>query len=253
MNGVKPFSKQLMGELLKKVDTLQSSIAGPHYAAFDADGTLWDTDVGENFFQYLIDHCNLLELKNIDPWEHYEKLKQQNPPVAYLWLAQLCANTPVDVVRDWAEKAALPAADHVFVSQKELIQELLNRDIHIFIVSASVHWAVEGAAPAIGLKRENALGVKTKVINNLVTREGDGPVTWREGKRLALLEQTKGVRPLLCSGNTSGDVQLLECSQGIALAIQSQLPDSFHATLFNDEQVLYKAAQKNNWYTHSFK
>ena len=43
-------------------------------AAFDADGTLWDTDLGENFFQYQI------EYKQIplppEPYEYYLNKKE---------------------------------------------------------------------------------------------------------------------------------------------------------------------------------
>jgi phosphoserine phosphatase len=248
----KPFPKPLLNGILRQVDELIKTLPAPHYAAFDADGTLWDNDVGENFFQYQIDHCDIPLLKTLDPWDHYEALKKKHPPDAYLWLAQLCDGRPIEEVREWSRRAAEKEAPRVFDSQRDLIRELVDRGVKIFVVSASVHWAVEGALPAIGLKAENALGVKTKIVDGKVSLEGDGPVTWREGKRLALLEKTAGVRPLLSSGNTSGDIHLLECSQGVALAVQSQLPDSFHAKLFDDEQTLLKLAKQNNWLTHSF-
>jgi hypothetical protein len=79
-----------------------------------------------------------------------------------------------------------------------------------------------------------------------------GTVTWREGKRVALLEKTKGIAPLFCSGNSSGDIHLLECASLIQLAVQTQLPGSSHTNLFQDEQKLLSVAQERQWLTHHF-
>ena len=43
------------------------------YAAFDADGTLWDTDLGENFFNYQIDQKQVPLPAN--PFQHYLEMK----------------------------------------------------------------------------------------------------------------------------------------------------------------------------------
>lgn len=250
---VKPFSPELTTSILNTIDTLLKATPGPHYAAFDADGTLWDGDVGENFFQYQIDHCQLPALKGLDPWEHYLSLKKKHPPTAYLWLAQICADYPIAEVREWSKLAVEKFPLPVFESQKKLIQELLQRQIHVSVVSASVQWAVEGAVSHVGLPAEAALGVKTQVVGGVVTRDGDGPITWREGKPLALLARTQGRQPILCAGNSSGDIHLLECSQGVRLALQTQLPITAHPKLYEDEQQLLAIARQKGWLIHSFK
>ena len=188
---VKPFSNELTEQILSQIDAYLDKNEGPHYAAFDADGTLWDSDVGENFFQYQIDFCDLAPLKAMDPWKHYGSLKKNHPPDAYLWLAQLCAPHPVEEIREWAQETLTSFPPVVLASQKNLITELLKRKIKVFVVSASTHWAVEAAVSLVGLSPESALGVKTKVVNGLVTKEQDGAITWREGKRTALLEKTQ--------------------------------------------------------------
>lgn len=192
---VKPFSNELTEQILSQIDAYLRKNEGPHYAAFDADGTLWDSDVGENFFQYQIDFCSLPALKTMDPWKHYNGLKKIHPPDAYLWLAQLCSPFPVEEIREWAEETLTSFPPVVLEAQKTLIHELLKRKIKVFVVSASTHWAVEAAVTLVGLTAESALGVKTKVVNGLVTKEQDGPITWREGKRIALLEKPKAWRP----------------------------------------------------------
>lgn len=238
---VKPFSTELKKQILNRIDEYIANTAGPYYAAFDADGTLWDSDVGENFFQYQIDFCNLPALKNLDPWAHYLNLKKQHPPDAYRWLAQLCEPYPLTQIQSWAKEALQQFPLKVLKPQKELVEEFLKRNIQVFIVSASTHWAVEAATSLVGLPAGSALGVKST-----------GTVTWREGKRVALLEKTNGIAPLFCSGNSSGDIHLLECASLLRLAVQTQLPSSSHTNLFLDEQKLLSLAQERNWLTHHF-
>jgi phosphoserine phosphatase len=249
---VKPFPTELTEQILSQIDSYIGQNEGPHYAAFDADGTLWDSDVGENFFQYQIDFCDLAPLKSMDPWKHYLGLKKNHPPDAYLWLAQLCAPFPVEEIREWAQETLTSFPPVVLASQRSLIVELLKRKIKVFVVSASTHWAVEAAISLVGLPPESALGVKTKVVNGLVTKEQEGAITWREGKRTALLEKTQGVKPLFCSGNSSGDLHLLECSSLLRLAVQTQPATSKHASLFQDEQTLLAIAKERGWLTHNF-
>jgi phosphoserine phosphatase len=140
----------------------------------------------------------------------------------------------------------------VLASQKLLVAELLKRKIQIFVVSASTHWAVEAAVSLVGLNPECALGVKTKVVNGLVTKEQEGSITWREGKRTALLAKTQGVAPIFCSGNSSGDLHLLECSTLVRLAVQTQTVLSENTGLFQDEQKLLAIAKERGWLTHHF-
>lgn len=254
MSRVKPFSSELLKTILNSVDeSIKNAPNTPHYAAFDADGTLWDSDVGENFFQYKIDNCNLPALQGIsDPWEYYFTMKKKHPPDAYLWLAQICSPFPIEEVEGWALEATKKFPLAVLEPQVQLISELKARNIEVFCVSASVQWAVAAAMPLVGLKKENGIGVVTKVENGLVGKESGGPITWREGKAQALLQRTKNVLPLFCSGNSSGDIHLLELARSQALAVQTQLNDSTHANLLEDEQKLFALAKEKSWLTHSF-
>lgn len=249
---VKPFSPTLLKQILDPIDAYILKNPGPHFAAFDADGTLWNSDVGENFFQYQIDFCKLPDLQGLDPWAHYLALKKKHPPDAYLWLAQICHQHQISEVQRWAQQALQKFPLDVLAPQKELIEALLLRGVQIFIVSASTHWAVEAAAGLVGLTSAAACGVKTKVVNSVVTKEQDGPITWREGKSLTILEKTGGIAPLFCSGNSSGDLHLLECASLVRLAVQTQTPSTAHASLLMDELKLFAHATQKGWLTHHF-
>ena len=215
----------------------------PWIAAFDADGTLWDTDLGELFFDYEIRHSRL-SLPS-DPWLHYLTTKKTDTPKAYLWLAQINAGVPLSTVRDWAEKAYTGLNPFpIFDFQKRLIQFLLQEEFEIYIVTASVKWAVEPGARRLGVPIENVLGITTATESGLVTALQEGPITWREGKATALLARTAQVHPILCAGNTTGDTALLETASDVRLAVLSQQPGEH---LYATEMELQKIATERSW------
>ena len=223
---------------------------GPFYAAFDADGTLWDSDLGEQFFQYQIDHSQLPHLVGVDPWEYYESTKKVDPIKAYLWLAQINAGQPLEKVRQWARESVEKSGARVFEPQKEMISWLKNEGVEVFIVTASIQWAVEPAAQMVGIDFSHVMGIQTSTDDQgLVTNIQKGPITWREGKAQALLERTNKVKPVFCSGNTLGDISLIETSIGGRLCIQTQIEKN---GLYEEESKLFEHAVANNWPVHHF-
>ncbi len=244
------FSDKLLDQIKADVEKAMKSFSGPYYAAFDADGTLWDSDLGEQFFQYQIDRCNLETLNNIDPWEYYETTKQTDPVAAYLWLAQINAGHSLEQVRQWAKECVDTKGARVFESHKTLIKWLQEMGVETLIVTASIQWAVEPAGMLAGIPYENVMGIQTAIDENgIVTKEQFGPITWRDGKAEALLERTKGVAPVFCSGNTLGDIALIAASQGGRLCSQTQVEEN---GLFWEEQKLLEHAKLNNWAVHHF-
>lgn len=247
---IRPFSQQLIDELRTQVLKAKERTPGPHYAAFDADGTLWDSDLGEQFFQYQIDHCGLAPLKKGDPWGYYNSTKEVDPIKAYLWLAQISAGVALSEVRQWAKDCVDRHGARIFSPQKQMIQWLQEQDIEVFIVTASIQWAVEPAGEKVGIPFENVIGIQTQTDSQgRVTSEQKGVITWREGKAKALLERTQGVAPLFCSGNTYGDIALLETSQGGRLCIQTQTEKN---SLYEEERRLRIHAEDQGWLMHHF-
>lgn len=245
----KPFSQEFKEQLYSEIDALLASKPGPHVAAFDADGTLWDFDLGEAFFHYQIQNSRL----NLPraPYQYYLDMKAKNPPQAYLWLAQISQGKRIEQVRAWAEDCVekygkLP----IFPDIKELIDYLISKQVTVYVVTASIKWAVEPGAKRLGIPYEQVIGVQTKIINGLVTDQQEGEITYRKGKPLALLNMTQGVSPILCAGNTTGDLQLLESSIGVRLAVGSSgAGEDIYAT----ESELAKIAIENKWFYHRFR
>lgn len=243
---MKPLPSEKMQAIQAKVRQALKDGANP-VAAFDADGTLWKCDMGENFFQYKIE--NKLVNLPADPWAEYERLKIESHPKAYLWLAQILEGKDMSEVRKWA-KAALgkfkPEVP-IFPWQKELISFLKAEGVKVHIVTASITWAVEPAAHLLGVAFEDVIGIETFVRDNKVTTEQKGSISYREGKVTALLERTNGKVPVLASGNSLGDLALLESATDVALV---NVSDTHEDHNYGTEQELLSIGKKRGWFTH---
>jgi phosphoserine phosphatase len=229
---------------------LESKSQPQPVAAFDADGTLWNADMGESFFQFQIKN-HLIPNLPPDPWRHYHDMKAGGDPrPAYLWLAQINKGFSLDKIREWSESnvkemSPLP----IFEEQQTLIEWLISKGVAVYVVTASVKWAVEPAAKQLGIPRDRVLGVATKSNNNILTDIQEGLMTYREGKAAALLQATGGIKPFFCAGNTLGDLHLLKSSTGIALAVQGARKGT---ELFATENELQSEAKINEWLRYSF-
>lgn len=246
----KDFAPDLWSQIDSAIDESLKNDAPP-VAAFDADGTLWDTDLGENFFKFQIRHQLLPGLPK-DPWTHYreQKMKDGNPRPAYLWLAQINSGLQISQVRAWAEQAVneykpLP----IFDPQRKLIDKLHSKGVHVYVVTASIKWAVEPGARRLGIPQERVLGVETMIQNGLVTDQAFGHMTYREGKSEALLAATQGHSPFLCSGNTPGDLFLLRAATHIQLAVGGTQPGH---ELYSTEEKFRTQAKEQGWLIHRF-
>jgi len=251
MSKLKTYPESLLTEIRSKALNL-SNPEKKIYAAFDADGTLWNTDMGEIFFHWQIKHLKLEAFKKIptDPWTHYQQLKKDNPPKAYLWLAQICEGYTISEVQSWAESALNEApAFNLFSAQKELINLLQSMSVKIFIVTASVKWSVEPAARLYNIPADQVIGVHTKIVNGRVTSHQQDSITYRSGKVEALLNKTSGTKPFLCSGNSIGDLELLASATDFSITVRSESEGS---SLFETEEKLYQEAIKNRWLCFQF-
>lgn len=245
------FSSEIWKTIYETTEkVLQQNKGQKVLAAFDADGTLWDTDHGENFFQYQIDH-RLVDLPQ-DPWRYYREYKQANndPRPAFLWLAQVCQGRSLAQIQKWAEESFLQQDQNlIFGEQKKLIQYFLSQGIEVAIVTASVAWAVEPGARWLGVPIQNVIGVRTTVENGIVTDIANGPVTYREGKVAGLKQAFPNAHCFFAAGNTTGDLELLAHASDLRLAVTATIPGN---RVHESELELQKYAYNHGWMRHSF-
>jgi HAD superfamily phosphoserine phosphatase-like hydrolase len=216
-------------------------------AAFDADGTLWDTDLGENFFKWQIANSGLKLPAN--PWEHYRREKEEGDTrKAYLWLAQINAGQSIAKVRQWAKSAM--GSPPLFADMQKLIQKLKAKGVEVFVITASVKWAVEPGAELYGIDHDHVLGIQTEIDSQgLVQSTQKGFITWREGKPAALLDRTGNRPAFLCGGNTMGDFALLESATRLRIAVGAA-PEGHE--LWETEEKLRSESLKRGWFSHRF-
>ncbi len=223
----------------------------PKIAAFDADGTIWDTDLSDHFFTYQVEQ-KLLKNLPADPWAHFNHLLQIDPAQGLVWLAQVNAGLPIDTIRAWTQaffdqiQPKLP----IFHDQAKLIKKLLENDFEVYIITGSVSWVVEPAAAHFGIPRENVLGMRTEIVDGIISNKPSYPLTWQKGKPENLLAKTKNQPPLIAAGNTMGDFELLQTATHLQIVISSHKP---HEYLYQTEQTLKQHAEKAGWLTHSFR
>lgn len=247
----KDFSLNTWNQIQNLTEKVLNESPGPHYAAFDADGTLWDMDMGEAFFDFQIKKCGLKGLPP-DPWQYYNHEKEfGDTRKAYLWLAQINKGQTLKQVHAWAKqcKQEIPNIP-LFPAQQKLIEYFQSKSVEIFIVTASVKWAVEPAADLYGIDYAHVMGIETETTDGIVTDKQKGNITWREGKAERILQMTGGKKPFFACGNTMGDFHLLECASEIRLAVASHNESE---ELFKTETQLTEEAQKRHWLHHRFR
>lgn len=243
----KDYSSDIWNRINTTLDQVLKQDSAP-VAAFDADGTLWDTDLGETFFHHQIDN-KLVKLPE-HPWEHYEDLKSADPRKAYLWLAQICQGQTLEQVHQWAidaVKGHFPVP--VFLEQKKVIDLFLSKGVQVYIITASVKWAVEPGAEMLGLTKDSVIGIETQLDGDKISDRQKGLITYREGKVEALLEKTNGKKPFFASGNTMGDFNLLQAATHLSLAVSAASRDD---KIFKTENELQMNAEKFSWLSHRF-
>ncbi len=244
---LKPWPKEKLNKLLADLEAHRPK--GRAVAAFDADGTMWDTDLGEGLFSYQIKN-KLVPLPD-DPWAHYEHLKSHvSNHVAFLWLAQINKGVPLKQVQEWAE-SAVKEMDPVpiYDEQWKILEKLTELQVEIYIVTASIKWAVEPGARRLKLNAEQVLGIETEVVNGIVTEKQKGVLTYREGKAEAIVAHTGGVKPYFAAGNTEGDKWLLESATALRLVMSSAPEDMEN---WSTEKTMLTLAEKRGWYSHRY-
>lgn len=246
-----PFSPNKISEIRDQIDQALEGVKNP-VAAFDADGTLWSHDAGEQFFEFEFKN-QLVEGLPEDPWAHYRHLKSEvSKEAAYLWLAQINAGKTLDEVRQWALdclEAHKPTP--IFPEQKAIIEHLQSKGVDVYVVTASIKWAVEPGAALYGIDHDHVIGITTRIENGIVTTEQGGPITYREGKVSGLLEKTNGIAPFYAAGNTEGDLPLLESSTHLKMVMASA-PKEIDPDMYKTEQGMISLAKERGWLYHSY-
>ncbi len=204
--------------LQNKILTLLQRQPTPHIAAFDADGTLWSTDMGDEFLKAFAQTAGHEHV-----FQHYLTMRWGGQKrEALIYACQVVAGMSPDAVDAFCEELfQRHLKSSVFPLMQEFLAWLLSKNVQVYIVTASPSWAVVPGAHFLGLEAENVLGLKTSLRNGFYTDELCTPYTSGEGKATALKQACLASHPFLTAGNTPDDLALLRLSRGLKVAVRS--------------------------------
>jgi phosphoserine phosphatase len=156
-----------MSPLEPGIESLALEVAGRGAratVAFDADGTLWSGDIGEDLLRWLEATGRLPEPVQTGAYARYEDLFASDPPAAFAFCVQAMKGLKVEDVERWsAELFEASFRARVFPGMLRLLEVFRRAGAAIALVSASNAITVRAAAKAMGLEPGLVLAVEGRV------------------------------------------------------------------------------------------
>jgi phosphoserine phosphatase len=215
-------------------------------AAFDADGTLWDEDVGiatqpgqrpdpkkVGFFEFLME-------KKAYPKERMPMLERRwKQYLAGKFSSEDMYNLMVTAAEGMPEKRMEALADEfvrkhdlgIYEPMAKLVRTLDKVGITPYVVSGSPRWVVAAGAKLLGIPKTRVIGLSAVVKDGKLTGTLETPIPWEKGKAQRILDIG---RPLLVAGNSYGDLQMLNIANEVRLVV-------------NPGKDIIDKAKKRNW------
>jgi phosphoserine phosphatase len=207
----------------------------PRAAVFDADGTLWRGDVGEDFLRFLAS-TGVLPGGGAGAFARYEALHHERPVDAYAWAVEVMAGLPEDHLRSLCHDFfARRFLGRVYPWVRALFEVLHQRGVSVWICSASPRWIVEAGGQALGVPLERVIGVDAELEGGRLTAQVKRPVTAGPGK-VTWLER-HGLAWGFAAGNGELDVDMLERAPHRLVV----------ATFDGPENALVRRARQDGW------
>lgn len=221
---------------------LERHAAHPCAIAFDADGTLWDGDVGEHFFDFalredLFRDAALPALRALAAQYHQPLLDNPTQQAAVLMAAWRREEVPERVACEfmaWGFAGWAPAELHEHVLRALDEFELERRyyaplmgvldwahshDHWAFVVSASPSFVVEPAVERLGIAAHRVLACGVAVRSTLMLPQLTPPLPYAEGKVQALRRVLQERNLLAAFGDNHFDEALLRSAR-VAVAVR---------------------------------
>jgi phosphoserine phosphatase len=205
-------------------------------AAFDADGTLWRGDVGEDLLRALEGGDQLPKFRGRrDVYAEYERRVLTDPADAFAFAVSAMEGMVEAELETFCSKLLGPQmADRTFPFARDLVQALGRLGNEVWVVSASPVWAVWPGTDLLGVPRARVIGTTARVVAGRLTSEVSQPVPTLSGKAVRLTEA--GVRPSLTVGNSLLDLGLLGAGE-----------QSFVVLAQGDTGELARTARSRGW------
>lgn len=204
--------------------------------AFDADGTLWRGDVGEDLLRFLAAEGHLPRHRSRSGiYAEYERRVAQDPADAYAYAVEVMEDLPESELEALCARFFQARYEgRVFPWVRGFFDAVRERGYAVWIVSASPRWPVVAGAAALGVPASQVIGVDCECEGGRLSRRVKRPVPCGEGKVHWLREH--GVRPALAVGNGDLDLPMLAFAER-AIAVAP----------WGEDNALVQAARDRRW------
>ncbi len=209
----------------------------PKLAAFDCDGTLWDGDAGEGFFDWEIKRSVIpQDLARAARARHaeYKAGKVSEDDMCGEMVTLHNGMLEEDLQRFAAEFFAEKFVRRIFPEMRELVDQLLRSGCEVWAVSSTNEWVIRSAVKYFGISEANILAAAVQIDEGTITdrlvRVPSGP-----GKPQAIREVIKRF-PDAVFGNSRWDVDMLELAR--------------NAYAINPNPDLEETAKSRGWTVH---
>jgi HAD superfamily phosphoserine phosphatase-like hydrolase len=232
-----PIPRESARDLLDRIEGAWGALRGARAVlAFDADGTLWDGDVGTELFEAL------LAERGVRP-EVEAALRREaaefgvaaegsaHEVATALYAAFFAATYPEDrafammawCFGGWLEGEVRAFADRVLAARgldarlrpslRPIVDWAHSRGVDVFVVSASPQVVVERGVTRLGIAPERVLAMRPSLRDGRLAPELSAPPTYGDGKILALQRATSS-RPVLAAfGDSAYDAPMLRIAR----------------------------------------
>ena len=216
--------------------------AGPPCAlAFDADGTLWSGDVGDDVFRFAVTHGRLreaarAELERQAETRGFEAFPDVNATAKHLFEAYVAGRYPE---RDMCELMTWCYAGHTLSEMRDLVAEALHaahhtqrlheelrpildfargQGVRTVVISASPRATVELAASVWGFAAPDIAASTPLVTEGIICAQMDGAVPYAATKCSAGRALMGDARWVASFGDNVFDLEMLrEAELGVAV------------------------------------
>ena len=209
----------------------------PRLAVFDCDGTLWEGDAGEGFFDWELDHGLLSE--EIARWARpryaaYKAGKVSEDDMCGEMVTMHRGLTEAEVQRAAHRFFEETFRSHIFPEMRDLVQRLRKAGCDVWAVSSTNEWVIRAGMQHVGISEEKVLAAAVRVVDGVITdqllRVPSG-----EGKPRAIHDAI-GRAPEAAFGNSIWDAAMLQMAH--------------HPFAINPTPELEKVARQWKWPVH---
>ncbi|MFA8449585.1 MAG: HAD family hydrolase [Bacteroidales bacterium] len=250
-NHIVGWSKKMNNEIYQFLETTKLT-STPKIAVFDFDGTIFGQTpyyiADEVICTYAIDNYIGKENKSAEKsLKHLNNtLHNKKDPNHTIDRVYSFAGAKLDEIQNlsWNVYQA-KYQDKAYPEMQQLIANLYEYGFEIWVITGSPS-VIYGkiASKIFGIPDSHIIGANSVIYNGVISDEIIPPVTMNNGKLIAL-ETFIREKPLLIGGNSRGDIEMVQYSQGLKLMINPDNTKKYSDSLLKNQSI-QEFCEENN-------